>query len=151
MGPAGGPGHGPRFGGHLTRARLPRRAGRRQAGNGCVAARHLLRSVSAARSGSRRGRAPGWPLRPLLQSLAGGRRSAQWDGLAPGGLVWSLRASRDRVAAVLCAPAARVWNRVPPCAERLSRVSGTWESRSDAWCTRNNNMMSSSCTLLNSC
>lgn len=80
VGPAGGPGHRPRFGGHLTRARLPRRAGRRQAGNGCVAARHLLRSVSAARSGSRRGRAPGWPLRPLLQSLAGGRRSAQWDG-----------------------------------------------------------------------
>lgn len=72
-----------------------------------------------------------------------GRSGARRPRVEPSGV------PRPRGSRPLCARGARVEPR-PPCAERLSRVSGTWESRSDAWCTRNNNMMSSSCTLLNS-
>lgn len=73
-----------------------------------------------------------------------GRSGARRPRVEPSGV------PRPRGSRPLCGRGARVEPR-PPCAERLSRVSGTWESRSDAWCTRNNNMMSSSCTLLNSC
>lgn len=100
--PRGGPGQRPRFGGHLARARPPRREEeQRQAGNCCVAAaRRLLRSVSAARSGSRRGPRGGGCGRPRPRRLAGGWRVA--------GLAWSLGASRGRVATALGAAAAAV-------------------------------------------
>lgn len=97
-----------------------------QAGNVCVATGHLLRSVSAARSGCLREARGGSRGRFLRASPAGGVPIEQCDGHGTGllaGLVWSLGASRGRVATVLCAAAPGVRSRVP---RRPAAQPGVW-------------------------
>lgn len=101
-----------------------------QAGNVCVATRHLLRSVSAARSGCLReaqGRSRGSFLRASPEGgvLVSGMVTAQGGWRASCGAfgrpaaAWRPFSVRPR----------RECGAASPAAERLSQVSGPWESR----------------------
>lgn len=108
------------------RARPPRREGRRPAGNGCVAARHLLRSVRAARSGCRCGPRGGRcgrflgasPAGGVLVTAPGGRR-APWGAFGRPAAAWQPPSVRGRGG---CVDARPPWaSGSAGCPERGSR------------------------------
>lgn len=116
-----------------------------QAGNVCVATRHLLRSVSAARSGCLReaqGRSRGSFLRAspeggVLVSGMVTHRAAGGPRVEPSGV------PRPRGDRPPCGRGGSVESR-PPLPSGSARCLD--RGSHDSWFTRNNNTMSSSCT-----